>query len=174
MNLKNMSKFQSVLGYLLIIGIWCTAMQLGYKYYYTPDYEEEEVPVRLEQPEFFLADKPTKELVREACEYFGLKYSDVVVAQSILETGHYHSENCTKHNNLFGLYNSRRGQYYKFDIWWKSVLAYRDMIQYRLRENENYYQFLTRISYASDPNYIKKVKNIIIKYNLWKENNIQN
>lgn len=48
------------------------------------------------------------------------------------------------------------------------------MIQYRLRENENYYQFLTRISYASDPDYIKKVKNIVIKYNLWKENNIQN
>lgn len=59
-----MSKFQSILGYLLIIGIWCTAMQLGYKYYYTPDYEEEEVPVKLEQPEFFLADKPTKELVK--------------------------------------------------------------------------------------------------------------
>lgn len=40
------------------------------------------------------------------------------------------------------------------------------MIQYRLRENEDYYKFLTRISYASDPNYIKKVKNIVVKYDL--------
>ena len=139
-----MTKFQSILGYLLVIGIWCTAMQLGYKYYYTPDYEEEEVPVKLEQPEFFLADKPTKELVKEACEYFGLKHSEVVVAQSILETGHYHSENCIKHNNLFGLYNSRRGQYYKFDTWWKSVIAYRDMIQYRYKDGD-YYEWLKKI-----------------------------
>ena len=159
-----MTKFQSILGYLLVIGIWCTAMQLGYKYYYTPDYEEEEVPVRLEQPEFFLADKPTKELVKEACEYFGLKHSNIVVAQSILETGHYHSENCSKHNNLFGLYNSRRGQYYKFDTWWKSVIAYRDMIQYRLRDNEDYYKFLSRIGYAEDPKYITKVKGIVKRY----------
>ena len=89
-----MSKFQSILGYLLVISIWCTALQLGYKYYYEPDYEEEKLPIRLEQPEFFLADKPTRELVLEACEYFGLKHSDIVVAQSILETGHYHSNNC--------------------------------------------------------------------------------
>ena len=96
-----MSKFQSILGYLLVIGIWCTALQLGYKYYYEPDYEEEELPIRLEQPEFFLYDKPTKELVLEACEYFGLKHSDIVVAQSLLETGHYHSNNCINNNNLF-------------------------------------------------------------------------
>ena len=161
-----MSKFQSVLGYLLVIGIWCTAMHLGYKYYYTPDYEEEEVPVRLEQPEFFLADKPTKELVREACEYFGLSNVDIVVAQSILETGHYNSENCTKNNNLFGLYNSKRGRYYHFDCWWKSVIAYRDMIQYRLRENEDYYKFLSRIGYAEDPKYITKVKGIVKRYEI--------
>ena len=95
-----MTKFQSILGYLLVIGLWCTAVWLGYNYYETPTYEEEEVPVRLEQPEFFLADTPTKELVKEACEYFGLKHSEIVVAQSILETGHYHSDNCVKHNNL--------------------------------------------------------------------------
>ena len=158
-----MSKFQSVLGYLLVIGIWCTAMQLGYKYYYTPDYEE--VPVKLEQPEFFLADRPTKELVKEACEYFGLKHIDIVVAQSILETGHYNSENCIKYNNLFGLYNSRRNQYYKFDVWWKSICAYRDMIQYRYKDGD-YYEWLKKIGYAEDPKYIPKIKGIVKRYNL--------
>ena len=163
-----MSKFQSILGYLLVIGIWCTALQLGYKYYYAPDYEEEEVPVRLEQPEFFLADKPTKELVREACEYFGLSNVDIVVAQSILETGHYNSENCTKNNNLFGLYNSKRGRYYHFDCWWKSVLMYKESIQResRMRTNEDYFDYLVRIGYAEDPLYIDKLKRIIKKYKL--------
>ena len=161
-----MSKFQSILGYLLIVVIWGTSVWLGYKYYESPNYEEEEVPVRLEQPEFFLADKPNKELVKEACEYFGLKHSDIVVAQSILETGNYNSVNCTKNHNLFGLYNSRRGQYYKFDKWWKSVIAYRDMIQYRLKENEDYYKFLNRIGYAEDPEYISKVKEIVNRYKL--------
>ena len=149
--------------WLLVIGLWCTAMWLGYNYYETPTYEEEEVPVRLEQPEFFLADKPTKELVKEACEYFGLKHSEIVVAQSILETGHYHSDNCVKHNNLFGLYNSRRAQYYKFDKWWKSVIAYRDMIQYRYKGGD-YYEWLQKIGYAEDPSYISKVKGIVKRY----------
>lgn len=158
-----MTKFQSILGYLLVIGLWCTAMWLGYKYYQVPTYEEEEVPVKLEQPEFFLADTPTKELVKEACGYFGLKHSEIVVAQSILETGHYHSDNCVKHNNLFGLYNSRRAQYYKFDKWWKSVIAYRDMIQYRYKGGD-YYEWLQKIGYAEDPSYISKVKGIVKRY----------
>ena len=163
-----MTKFQSILGYLLVIGIWCTAMQLGYKYYYTPDYEEEELPIKLEQPEFFLANKPTKELVKEACEYFGLSNVDIVVAQSILETGHYNSENCTKNNNLFGLYNSKRGRYYHFDCWWKSVLMYKESIQResRMRTNEDYFDYLVRIGYAEDPLYIDKLKRIIKKYKL--------
>ena len=165
-----MSKFQSVLGYLLVIGIWCTAMQLGYKYYYTSNYEEEEVPIKLEQPEFFLANKPTKELVKEACEYFGLSNVDIVVAQSILETGHYNSENCTKNNNLFGLYDSRRGRYYHFDCWWKSVLMYKESIQResRMRNNEDYFDYLVRIGYAEDPLYVNKLKRIINKYKLEK------
>ena len=158
-----MTKFQSILGYLLVIGLWCTAVWLGYNYYETPTYEEEEVPVKLEQPEFFLADTPTKELVKEACEYFGLKHSEIVVAQSILETGHYHSDNCVKHNNLFGLYNSKRKQYYKFDKWWKSVIAYRDMIQYRYKGGD-YYEWLQKIGYAEDPSYISKVKGIIKRW----------
>lgn len=158
-----MTKFQSILGYLLVIGLWCTAVWLGYNYYETPTYEEEEVPVKLEQPEFFLADTPTKELVKEACEYFELKHSDIVVAQSILETGHYHSDNCVKHNNLFGLYNSRRKQYYKFDKWWKSVIAYRDMIQYRYKGGD-YYEWLQKIGYAEDPNYIIKIRGIVKRY----------
>ena len=163
-----MSKFKSILCYLLIIILWCSTVWLGYNYYQAPTYEEE-VPVKLEQPEFFLADTLTKELVKEACEYFRLKHSDIIVAQSILETGHYNSENCIKHNNLFGLYNSRKEQYYKFDKWWKSVIAYRDMIQYRYKDGD-YYEWLQKIGYAEDPQYISKVKGIVKRYETNKSN----
>lgn len=40
------------------------------------------------------------------------------------------------------------------------------MIQYRLRENEDYYSFIQRIGYAEDPNYISKVKGIVKRYKL--------
>lgn len=40
------------------------------------------------------------------------------------------------------------------------------MIQYRLRENEDYYKFLNRIGYAEDPEYISKVKEIVNRYKL--------
>ena len=159
-----MTKFQSILNDLLVIVLLCIAIWLGYNYYQV-QYEEEKVTVKLEQPEFFLADTPTKELVKEACEYFELKYSEIVVAQSILETGHYNSNNCIKHNNLFGLYNSKSEQYYKFDKWWKSVIAYRDMIQYRYKDGD-YYEWLQKIGYAEDPQYIAKVKEIVKRYKL--------
>lgn len=146
----------------IIMGIFL--MQVNYNNTKMP--VEEDIPIKLEQPEFFFEDIPTKELVYDACEHYGIKHIDIVVAQSILETGMYRSEQCLKHNNLFGLYNSRKQVYFRFNHWTESVKAYRDLIQYRLRENEDYYKFLTRISYASDPDYIKKVKNIVVKYDL--------
>lgn len=125
----------------------------------------EPLPIKLEQPEFFLEDKPTKELVKEACEYYSIKHSDIVVSQAILETGHFRSDNCVKHNNLFGLYNSKKKQFYKFNHWTESVKAYRDMVQYRYKEGD-YCFWLEKIGYAEDPEYIKKVTNIKKRYNL--------
>lgn len=119
----------------------------------------EPLPIKLEQPEFFLEDIPTKELVKEACEYYNIKHSDIVVSQAILETGHFKSENCIKGNNLFGLYNSKKKEFFKFNHWTESVKAYRDMIQYRYTEGD-YYQWLEKIGYAEDPLYVKKLINI--------------
>lgn len=128
------------------------------------------VEIKLEQPEFFLEDTPTKELLIKACAYYNIHHIDIVVAQAILETGYFRSENCKLDNNLFGLYNSNKKEYFKFDHWTSCVKAYRDMIQYRYKENENYFMFLNRISYASDPDYIKKIKNIINRHDLGRSN----
>lgn len=130
------------------------------------DYYLETLPIKLEQPEFFFHDKPNKELLLEACTYYQLEEKEIVVSQAILETGHFRSDNCIKNNNLFGLYNSKKKRYYKFNHWTESVVFYRDKIQNRRKPNEKYYDFLNRIGYAEDKEYISKVKNIKNRYRL--------
>lgn len=119
--------------------------------------------VKLQQPEFFLEDKPTPVLVLEACEYYNIQYPEIVTAQSILETGHYKSRVCLHYNNLFGLYNSKKRDYYSFNHWTESVKAYYDLVQYRYKEGD-YYEWLSKIGYAEDPNYIAKVKSVQKRY----------
>ena len=127
--------------------------------------ELDSVTVRLCQPEFFLEDVPTAELVFEACDYYNIQHSDVVVSQAILETGNFKSDLCLNQNNLFGLYNSRRDEFFSFDHWTKSVKAYRDKIQYRYYSGD-YYEWLQEIGYAEDTCYVSKLKLIKEKYNL--------
>lgn len=125
--------------------------------------EADSLAVNLQQPEFFLEDKPTPAAVLEACKYYEIQYPEIVTSQSILETGHYKSKVCLQYNNLFGLYNSRKRDYYSFNHWTESVKAYYDLVQYRYKEGD-YYEWLNRIGYAEDPNYIAKVKSVQKRY----------
>lgn len=117
----------------------------------------ERVPVRLEQPYFFLHDIPNDSLVTCALNYYGVKYPEIVLRQAKLETGNYKSINCKKNHNLFGLYNSRTKQYFKFKHWTESVEFYKNNIQRRYQRGD-YYQFLENIGYAEDSLYIQKLK----------------
>ena len=127
--------------------------------------ELDSVTVRLHQPEFFLEDVPTAELVFKACDYYNIQHADVVVSQAILETGNVKSDLCLDQDNLFGLYNSRRDEFFSFDHWTKSVKAYRDKIQYRYHSGD-YYEWLQDIGYAEDTCYVSKLKLVKEKYNL--------
>jgi hypothetical protein len=91
-------------------------------------------------------------------EHYGIHHQSVVLAQVLLETGYLSSSVCRNKHNLFGL-TRHDGQYYEFATWQESVKGYRDMIQYRYKGGD-YYEFLRRIPYAEDPNYIYKVKKI--------------
>lgn len=113
------------------------------------------------QSDFF--SKSPQEGLMEALEYYGVKHPKIVHAQAVLETGHFKSDLCLNGNNLFGLYNSKRGKYYKFDHWTESVIAYKDFIQYKYKPPEDYYKFLQRVGYAEDSNYISKLKGIVNK-----------
>ncbi len=96
-----------------------------------------------------------------ALQYYEIKYPKIVLAQAKLETGNYRSKLCKQGNNLFGLYNSRRKRYYTFDHWTNSIEAYKNMIEYKHKDGEDYYAFISRIGYAEDPNYVRKVKQIV-------------
>lgn len=95
-----------------------------------------------------------------ALQYYEIKHPRIVLAQAKLESGNYKSKHCVYGNNFLGLYNSRKGKYFKFDHWTECIEAYKSMIEYRMKDGEDYYQFLDRIGYASSPNYIDLVKEI--------------
>lgn len=108
----------------------------------------------------FLCGELNDSILYLALEHYNIKHPRVVLAQAKLETGNYTSGHCIKGNNLFGLYNSKKKKYFHFNHWSESIEAYKDMIEYKHRDGEDYYEFLIRISYASDPSYISKVKQI--------------
>lgn len=92
--------------------------------------------------------------------YYEVKHPKAVMAQAKLESANYTSSYCKKNNNFLGLYNSSKKRYYKFDHWTDCIQGYKDMVEYKLKDGENYYDFLRRIKYAEDVAYIHKIKEI--------------
>lgn len=86
----------------------------------------------------------------------GLSNQLFVLAQALLETGHFSSRVCKEYNNLFGLYDSKSRDYFRFARWEDSVVGYKKMVQYKYKGG-NYLNFLKRIGYAEDPMYIQKI-----------------
>lgn len=105
-------------------------------------------------------NKTPEEGLKEALEYHNIMYPNIVYSQAILETGNFNSDLCKNHNNLFGLYNSSKGEYYKYNHWVESVEDYKNYIQNKYKGG-NYYNFLINIGYAEDPYYTVKLKQII-------------
>lgn len=95
-----------------------------------------------------------------ALVHYEVKHPKAVLAQAKLESGNFTSKHCRTKNNFLGLYNSRKKEYFSFSHWTACIQGYKDMIEYKMKDGEDYYEFLTRIKYASDPTYIYKVKQI--------------
>lgn len=109
--------------------------------------------------EWYIKNSTPSEALEAALEYYGVKHATIVYSQSILETGNFKSRICKEYNNLFGLVNRKTHDYFKFNHWSESVIAYRDYVQYKYKGGD-YYAFLSKIGYAEDSLYISKVKNI--------------
>ena len=95
-----------------------------------------------------------------ALKHYNIKHPKIVLAQAKLESGNYTSAHCIRKNNFLGLYNSKKKEYYSFKHWTDCIEGYKNMIEHKYRDGEDYYTFLIRIGYASDPIYITKVKQI--------------
>lgn len=119
------------------------------------------IPAVDEQPDFM--SKSPQEGLMEALVYYEVDHPEIVYAQAILETGWFTSDLCLDSNNLFGLYNSKKLQYYRFNHWAESVVAYIKLVQYKYKPPDDYYKFLSRIGYAEDKDYIRKLRNITNK-----------
>ena len=105
----------------------------------------------------------TREHVLAEIQRQGIPHPHIVLAQARLETGNFKSDRCRRDHNLFGMKRGRR--YAKYSNWRESVKDYKQRISSRYKGGD-YYAFLRRIGYASDPNYIGKVKHIVITSNL--------
>ena len=90
----------------------------------------------------------------------GVQFPEIVMAQAILETGHFKSYACINKNNLFGL-RKGDGTYMSFDHWTDAVAAYRKYIQKWDDPPNDYYEYLDRLGYAEDSSYVAKVKEIV-------------
>lgn len=99
--------------------------------------------------------------LKEVLDYYDIAFPEKVMAQAKLESGNFKSNICLCYNNLFGLYNSSSGDYYRFTTWQESVKFYKIKIQSRLKKGEDYYEFLERIGYAEDNNYIDKIEDVL-------------
>lgn len=152
----------SVIKVILMIGICMTGITLMCIHEGKAGQPTEVAPClkdTISPPRFF--SLPAKDGLRRALTYYDIQHPEIVYAQAILETGHFKSVGCLKHNNLFGLYDSKKHRYCRFDHWTESVVAYKEWIQRRYEPPNDYYLFLKRIGYAKDPEYVNKLKQIV-------------
>ena len=108
----------------------------------------------------------TKEEVYKFCDKIGIKHAEIVVNQSLLETGHYQCENCSlDHNNIFGFRYKKK--YLEFNSWKESCLYYLKWQRKRYDGKQDYYEFLKCVQkrtngdctpYATSKQYINKLK----------------
>jgi len=107
-----------------------------------------------EDPAFVL----TVDNLREALENEGVQHAEIVLRQAILETGWFKCTSCSlSRNNIFGFWYKKK--YIEFDTW-QDCVAYYKRWQDRHYKGGDYYAFLKKVGFATDPNYLKRLKSI--------------
>lgn len=85
-------------------------------------------------------------------------FPHIVLAQSILETGHYTSRLSRTHNNIFGM--KKGNSYRKYDNYIECITDYKKRISSRYKEGD-YYAFLEKIGYAEGSEYTTLLKDVV-------------
>ena len=102
------------------------------------------------------------------------RFPHIILAQAKLETGNFKSQSFISGNNMFGMKqaksraNTAQGTEFghaSYDTWKESLYDYAlyyNAYLNKLRTESQYYSYLSQ-NYATDPEYVSKLKNIIQK-----------
>ena len=136
-------------------------------------HERELILININDSTSNFSDEKMISLMKE----LNIKFPHIAYAQSLIETGHFKSKIFRENNNLFGMKQARtrvttaQGTQFNhayYGSWQESVYDYA-FYQCRylssIRNEEEYLAYLSR-SYAEDPNYIYKIRNLIKKEDL--------
>ena len=128
----------------------------------------EERLIVINQNEFEFSEDTLVYLLTE----LNVKFPHIVLAQSIIETGHWSSRIFKENNNLFGMkeayvrVHTAKGTQHNhayYENWRESVYDYA-FYQCRylggIKTEEEYFQYLSR-SYAEAPTYVQSLKRVI-------------
>ena len=130
-----------------IVGVMILFVVLSSFSFNNPPTEEEEV----------LSIENLKELLIEE----GVQFPDIVLRQAIQETGWFKCKNCSlNRNNIFGFYYKKK--YISYDNWQDCVRYYKRW-QDRHYKGGDYYSFLKKVGFATDPAYVKRLKALRVK-----------
>lgn len=151
----------------IICGILAILMCLA-AFYTVDHFRKKDSTILLPEHPYYLLEDVNEEVLYKTLVHYEFPEPAIITAQAVLETGGFKSRLCSNNNNLFGLYNSKKLEYYKFDSWISCIFAYKKYILNKYKGGD-YYEFLHKIGYAEDPKYIDKVKSIelriVEKYN---------
>lgn len=133
---------------------------------------ESEKVLLVEEQNIFSEDNLVKEI-----NELNFKFPYIVLAQSILETGHFESKIFKENNNLFGMKEARvrlnlakgtqHGHAY-YDNWKESVMDYAlwySTYAYKCKNEKQLFKLLDK-QYAEANHYVTALKRVINKYNL--------
>ena len=110
----------------------------------------------------------SKQEILDYMEMLGIKHSEIVLKQAILETGHFSSDIFKENNNLFGMKEAKQrtttalgtNRNHAYYINWKASVVDYCLWQRRYYKSGDYYEFLESYGYAENKWYINKLKEI--------------
>ena len=156
---------------LLMFGVFSLGRYV--KFESLEEYEKELIVLNLQAEK----NKFGKEKLVEELKRLNIKFPYIVMAQSIIETGHWKSKIFKENHNLFGMkqanvrINTASGTQHNhayYETWMESIYDYA-FYQCRylggIRTEAEYYAYLGS-SYAEAPNYISAIKSTIEKEKL--------
>jgi len=98
--------------------------------------------------------------LRDLLEAEGVQHADIVLRQAIQETGWFKCSSCSlSKNNIFGFYYKKK--YLTYDNWQDCVKYYKRW-QDRHYKGGDYYVFLKKVGFATDPMYVKRLKALTV------------